>query len=155
MKLQEIAGARLDVRKYLAYYEIGVHRVRTIDDGRTAYSLARCPFDASHKAGDAAIFQDDNGKLSAKCFHDSCSGRGWAEFRNVIGPILPKEHLIGGKAPAMTTRRTADHDFGGARVSASYDLEVMTNAELWDDETQLRFLVDEILVAATMRDRRR
>jgi hypothetical protein len=29
--------------------------------------------------------QAADGKLSAQCFHDGCSGRGWQEFKDKIG----------------------------------------------------------------------
>ena len=143
-QLKDLAGARLDVRKYLQYYEIGVKQVKIAEDGRTAYILNRCPFDPSHQGKDAAIFQDDNGKLGAKCFHDSCAGRGWAEFRNAIGPIRFKEHMIGGGGSSGTI--LSNPSFSRRTDSKSFDLEVVSNGELFDDPTELRFLIQDVLV---------
>jgi putative DNA primase/helicase len=55
-----------------------------LPDGRTRYRID-CPFDPSHKTPDAAIFQDRAGKLGARCFHNSCSGRAWQQFKEAIG----------------------------------------------------------------------
>jgi hypothetical protein len=36
--------------------------------------------------------QADSGKLSARCFHDSCSGKGWQDFKRAIGPPDPEHY---------------------------------------------------------------
>jgi hypothetical protein len=61
-------------------------------DGRAIYVLKRCPFDPSHGDPDSCIMQGPDGRLSAKCFHDSCAGRGWQEFKRAIGEPRP-EHF--------------------------------------------------------------
>jgi putative DNA primase/helicase len=53
--------------------------------GRLVYVLKECPFDPSHRDPDACIMQATDGKLSAQCFHNSCSGRGWQDFKEAIG----------------------------------------------------------------------
>jgi hypothetical protein len=54
------------------------------DKARTVYVLDICPFDKSH-GKDSCVMQETSGKMSAKCLHSSCSGRGWAKFRDAIG----------------------------------------------------------------------
>jgi hypothetical protein len=77
--------SRLDIPKWLnargrMFY------VKPINDGRTGYILAKCPFDESHGIKDeVAVYQADDGKLSAKCMHSSCNGKGWQEFKEAIG----------------------------------------------------------------------
>jgi putative DNA primase/helicase len=63
-------------------------RVKAQPDGkgRTVYVLKECPFDSGHGDPDACIMQDASGKMSAQCFHDSCRGRGWQEFKKALGP---------------------------------------------------------------------
>jgi hypothetical protein len=56
----------------------------------TKYVLARCPFNESHTAPDAAIFQYASGAMHAKCLHNSCAGNGWPEFKMAIG--TPESH---------------------------------------------------------------
>ena len=50
------------------------------------YILDCCPFDSSHKGKDAAVFQSRDGVLGFHCFHDSCSDKRWADFRNLVEP---------------------------------------------------------------------
>lgn len=76
---------RLDVERWLrdrgVPYEVS-HRQA---GDRTIYVLAACPFDPAHRSPDAAVMQAADGSLSANCFHSSCKGKGWAEFRDQIG----------------------------------------------------------------------
>src|SRR5207237_712960 len=39
---------------------------------------------------DSCIMQDAHGKLSAHCFHASCEGRGWQDFKEALG--APEAH---------------------------------------------------------------
>jgi hypothetical protein len=65
---------------------------RDIADGRTAY-LIQCPFDSGHGSrGETCVMQDADGKMSALCMHDSCSGKGWQEFKEAIGPPDPDHY---------------------------------------------------------------
>ena len=50
------------------------------------YQLAECPFDSSHKHGDAAVFAYSNGSYGFHCFHNSCAGYHWHEFREKVDP---------------------------------------------------------------------
>jgi hypothetical protein len=58
---------------------------RKTTDGRTVY-LITCPFDPSHDHGDCSVMQAADGKLSAKCFHQSCAGKRWRDFKEALGP---------------------------------------------------------------------
>jgi hypothetical protein len=77
-------------------------RVKSEPDGkgRTVYVLKECPFDPSHGDPDSCVMQDPHGKLSAQCFHNSCSGRGWQDFKQRIG--APERHHYD---PPLTDRR--------------------------------------------------
>lgn len=48
--------------------------------------LQECPFDASHKAPDAAIFVSPSGALGFSCFHNSCSHYTWKDLRLKFEP---------------------------------------------------------------------
>jgi hypothetical protein len=63
------------------------YRVKPEPDsrGRTIFILKVCPFDAGHGDPDSCVMQAPDGKLSAQCFHNSCRGRGWKEFKAAIG----------------------------------------------------------------------
>jgi hypothetical protein len=54
--------------------------------GGRKFVLEECPWDPSHQAPDAAVFEGADGRLGFKCFHSSCQGRGWREFRELVEP---------------------------------------------------------------------
>lgn len=69
--------SRLLVDRWLT--ERGVaFRIKTSAEGngRTVYVLRQCPFDPAHTDPNACIMQDQHGKMSVQCFHNSCQGRG-------------------------------------------------------------------------------
>lgn len=76
-------SSRLDVARWLAARGVGF-KVRESSDTKV-YDLEACPFDPSHTGTDAGVMQSADGALSAKCFHSSCAGRGWREFKRAIG----------------------------------------------------------------------
>lgn len=83
--------ARLDVGRWLTDRGVAFTvRPEPEARGRTVYALAACPFDPSHAGPDAAVMQAPDGQLSAHCFHASCTGRGWQQFKTAIGP--PESH---------------------------------------------------------------
>ncbi len=60
-------------------------------DGGRKWVLEECPFNADHKAPDAAIFEGADGKVGFKCLHNSCSGYHWRELRERIEGPRPKQ----------------------------------------------------------------
>lgn len=48
--------------------------------------IVTCPFNPEHKHGDAALIQGSDGKISYNCFHNSCAGNHWREFRLFYEP---------------------------------------------------------------------
>lgn len=100
-------GPRLLVERWLTDRSVS-YRVKSEPDnvGRTVFVLAECPFDASHAHPDACIMQAADGRLSAKCFHDSCTGRGWKEFKERIG--APERHHY--DLPASAPSANGKHD---------------------------------------------
>jgi len=137
MDVKTLARGKLDVAKWLADNGIEVYRVKRLPDGRTAWTLKECPFNDAHRDGDAAVMQAADGTLSARCFHAGCAGQGWAAFRQRIGPIRPGAHV---RQPGPGASPVAAADDG-------YDLEWVSNAELFADQTEVRFLVDNVLAA--------
>jgi len=74
---------KLKVEEYLSAFGRTVHSVD--DQGvMTRFNLAECVFNPDHKAKDAAVLQDSNGKLSYHCSHNSCRGKTFADARKVI-----------------------------------------------------------------------
>jgi len=81
-------GDKLDVPRYLSDYGrvlVGEKRLPT----GTMYLLEACVFDSSHTGKESAIVQDDGGKLSYHCFHNSCQGKTWQEARQIISGSAP------------------------------------------------------------------
>lgn len=50
------------------------------------YHLDECPFNDSHKDGDAKIFLYTNGAIAFKCHHNSCSQYKWQDVRQKYDP---------------------------------------------------------------------
>ena len=82
---------RLKVKDWLKDRGVKLLGERKLGDGSTAYDIP-CPFNADHTGTDCAILQYSGGKLGAKCFHNSCAGRGWADFRDKIGKPEPHHY---------------------------------------------------------------
>lgn len=61
------------------------YRTGTATDS-VMYMLDECPFDSSHRNGDAKIFHYTNGAISFKCHHNSCAGRKWEDVRKLFDP---------------------------------------------------------------------
>lgn len=78
-------GKFFDIENFLATHGINVTKKVSISTG-TKYQLAQCPFDESHQHGDAAVFAYNNGSYGFHCFHNSCAGYHWHEFRQKVEP---------------------------------------------------------------------
>ena len=85
----ERAAARndaFDVEGFLTRYGVEVAE-RTTESGDTIkWRLKHCPFNHDHVDGEAAVFQYPSGKLGFNCFHSSCSGKHWKDFRQHFEP---------------------------------------------------------------------
>lgn len=55
-------------------------------EGGTRYLLESCVWDSSHTDHSACVYQFSDGRLGASCSHNSCSGKGWKDFRVVFEP---------------------------------------------------------------------
>ncbi len=73
----------------------GMEHTRDMHDGRERFKLALCPFNPEHVNGEAAVFRDLTGKLGFHCMHDSCSGKGWRDVRELLdGPQARREPIF-------------------------------------------------------------
>ncbi len=79
------SSAAFDLEKFLQEHGVRTLNKVAISSG-IKYPLAECPFDSTHKNGDAAIFAYSNGSFGFHCFHNSCSSYHWHEFREKIDP---------------------------------------------------------------------
>lgn len=55
-------------------------------NGGTKWILDHCAFNPQHNHKDASIIQTSDGKICYNCFHNSCSGYHWKEFRQLYEP---------------------------------------------------------------------
>lgn len=77
---QHTQNGDFDLDKWISDHGIRINSVSTWKD-TTKYILEECPFDSSHKAPDATLIKMPTGAICFKCFHNSCSGHDWREFR--------------------------------------------------------------------------
>lgn len=75
----------IDVGEWLKKYGIEVHH-RKEEDNRIVYVLSNCPWCEEHTGTCASVTQFQDGAVSAKCFHDSCSEQNWRTLRNMFEP---------------------------------------------------------------------
>lgn len=61
--------------------EHGLTYTEDSNDRARIFKLDECPFDPSHRDGDAKIFLYSNGAIAFKCHHNSCSGYHWQDVR--------------------------------------------------------------------------
>ena len=73
-----------DLETWLNKYGIGYQKT-SFSDGYK-YILSECPFDSNHKGKDACLFQGRDGRIGFHCFHNSCSGKKWRDFRLLYEP---------------------------------------------------------------------
>lgn len=79
------SSGSFNLEQFLADHQVEVLKKIPVSSG-TKYPLAACPFDPSHKNGDAAVFAYSNGSFGFHCFHNSCAGYHWHEFREKVDP---------------------------------------------------------------------
>jgi hypothetical protein len=80
--------SKLDVPRWLTARGVTFKTKDRPDSlGRVVFILAQCPFDPNHGGGgEVSVMQAPDGKMSATCMHNGCTGRGWQDFKTVIGP---------------------------------------------------------------------
>jgi replicative DNA helicase len=129
------------------------YRVKREKDskGRTVYVLKKCPFDGSHGDPDSCIMQESGGKMAAHCFHNSCTGQGWQQFKEKIGAPGPEHYdppLPGGPTLTIGGKPAGAADAGeepGVRVGG-YRFAPLTAPQFANREYHLDWLVQSTLV---------
>lgn len=79
------AGGAFDVEQFLERHGVR-HRPAVSFEGGWKIVLEECPWDSSHRAPDSAIFKGADGRLGFHCFHNSCQGHTWRDFRELFQP---------------------------------------------------------------------
>lgn len=101
------------------------------NDRAVIYKLDACPFDSSHKDGDAKIFQYSNGAIAFKCHHNSCSEYRWQDVRKKFDP------------------NAYDYDFDSNRIDYGWQLH---NRNKKNQEVPYEELTDEGTMFRTARE---
>ena len=109
-----------DVEQFLNRHGIRF-RSPVAHEGGRKFVLEECPWDSSHRAPDAAVFEAADGRLGFHCFHNGCQGRGWREFREHLEPfdvssVLSQFASSADATPSTGGQGTAAGGAGGSRV---------------------------------------
>ncbi len=113
----------LKVEEWLGDRGVTVRAKKKDSKGRDCYQLAECPFDRSHGSnGEVVITQEANGKLGAKCWHNSCAGRGWTHFKEKIGRPVPHHYDPALKPKGKSKKRATPSPKNDPPKNAERDL---------------------------------
>lgn len=97
-----------DVAKWLTERSVSFQIVEK-NDG-TQFKLDHCPFKKEdHPAGGCAIFQRNDGTISASCFHSKCKW-GWKELRTKLDPsfdVRAEQQVVSGTESIKDPHRLA------------------------------------------------
>jgi hypothetical protein len=104
-----------DVERFLLQHGVKF-RPPVAHEGGRKFVLEECPWDPSHRAPDSAVFESADGKLGFHCFHNSCQGRGWREFRSHLESSDVSTALAQFPAPGAVSATSGEPDSGSARV---------------------------------------
>src|SRR5262249_16806463 len=101
-----------------------------------------CPFDSSHGAPDSCVMQSPDGTLSAMCFHNSCQGMGWQEFKAKIG--APRgEHY---DPPYTASANRSGHHEPEAAPVRCYKFAPINSTDFANADYAPTWLIDRLLV---------
>jgi hypothetical protein len=97
-------GKEFHLEQWLVDHAIGytLHE----DTDKEVFRLDACPFNPEHTSPDAAVFRFPDGRLGFLCFHNSCQGKTWREFREHYEP--------GCYAPKTKRSRTSQQEGEGS-----------------------------------------
>jgi hypothetical protein len=107
-----------DVERFLRQHGVDFRPPVTHEGGRK-FVLEKCPWDPSHRAPDAAVFEGADGKLGFHCFHNGCQGYGWREFRSRLESCDPGSVLAEFAAPAASSATFGEMSSDGAASADS------------------------------------
>lgn len=112
-------NSSFNLERFLSDHAVQVAKKVAISNG-IKYQLVHCPFDTSHVNGDAAVFAYSNGRFGFHCFHNSCSGYHWHEFREKIDPMAYAN------TPFTLRHNLMALDFPIATAADKYDMQSRT-----------------------------
>ena len=94
---------KFDLKEFISKHGINVKNELSFSGG-TKFILDHCLFDHSHTGKDAALFELQNGAISYKCLHNSCSGYKWQDVRKLFEPDA-YNHKFEPQTKRVTTKK--------------------------------------------------
>lgn len=82
---QRPGASRFDLQGFLEKHGIRFRAAQSYQGGRKLI-LEECPWDPTHRAPDAAVFESADGRLGFRCLHNSCRNLRWRDFRKFFEP---------------------------------------------------------------------
>ena len=82
-KQLESVPEEVELKDFLSQHNLITAYVKEKEEGQY-FTLEQCPFNSEHKK-DSAVIQYKDGGIGFKCFHDSCSDKGWSDVASKLG----------------------------------------------------------------------
>lgn len=151
MRYEAQSKQDFDLIRFMSDHGLTYSSTTTGAGNSTIYLLDECPFDPSHKNGDAKIFHYGNGAIAFKCHHRHCQGYKWQDVRKLYEPdaydCQPMEdsyaRIANGyaqhKALKKANAETAESVFKGRKITEEIteeDLTMPTLAEFEEKEQE-------------------
>ena len=135
-------ASRFDLDGFLTKHGIRFRAAQSYQGGRKLI-LEECPWDPTHRAPDAAVFEAADGRLGFRCLHNSCRNLSWRDFasfsnRTTAKPtgngFLRRARGIVRATPAVST--ALQLQFHGPRRSERRATMVSpANSSAWSNRT--------------------
>ncbi len=99
-------GTAYDIDLFIQKHGLEIRRDDPWQGAGRCIQLEKCPFNGDHVGGSAAFLVMASGALAFKCQHDSCTGRKWADVRDLLEP--GRQRQSNGDARAETADATTE-----------------------------------------------
>ncbi|MBW2674590.1 MAG: hypothetical protein JRD89_14465, partial [Deltaproteobacteria bacterium] len=102
-----------DLAEWMAEYgsALPAYREKHKAPWRHLYVFDTCPWDPSHRDRSAWVGQLSHGPLAAGCHHNSCSGRGWEDLRELVEPRAERRKPAAREEPRPPAETGGDADY--------------------------------------------
>lgn len=124
----ESKTSKIDVEELIRKHSLGEY-TKSPWNNATKYVLKKCPFNEDHQDSSACIIQFDNGAISVKCHHESCSENNWSTLKAKLGikittnkktPSEKDEEAQKESVSDVLLRLTYDYDFFSDELEEAY-----------------------------------
>ncbi|MCC6389108.1 MAG: helix-turn-helix transcriptional regulator [Bryobacterales bacterium] len=108
-----------DLQGFLEKHGIRFRAAQSYQGGRKLI-LEECPWDPTHRAPDAAVFESADGRLGFRCLHNSCRHLRWRDFRKLFEPDYGQTDREWVAEAAAQERESEIGGFYGAQVTVPW-----------------------------------